>query len=106
MVPWNLLLEFALGTGGRRLRSKGSSYGSEKSIRSRIWVGKLPRRAKLTASLFTTPYFCLKSNIRCVTMSPIFAKACLNSCAEAVLTVTDIVADKQVQVFGYFSKRI
>ena len=52
--------EFVVGTDGRLGRSLSTGlfcFGSEKSIRSRIWVGRLPRSAKLTASLFTMPYF-------------------------------------------------
>ena len=54
--------ESVLGTDGRQRRSmsNGSCFGTEKSIKSKTSDDRLPRRAKLSASLLTTPYVSLK----------------------------------------------
>ena len=53
--------ESVLGTNGRQRRSmsNGSCFGTEKSIKSKTSKDRLPRRAKLNASLLTTPYVSL-----------------------------------------------
>ena len=68
----------------------------EKSIKSKTCDDRLPRRAKLSASLLTTPFVSLNWISSCATLSPI-SGICFSSSALAVLTFIRMVTDAQVQ---------
>ena len=87
-----------LGTNGRQRRStsNGSCFGTEKSIKSRTSDDTLPRRAKLSACLLTTPSVSLNWKRSRATLSPI-PGICFSSSALAVLTFILMVTNVQVQ---------
>ena len=66
---------------------------------------RLPRRAKLSASLLTTPYVSLNWIRSCATLSPI-PGICFSSSALAVLTFIRMVTDVQVQGMSRHLRKI